>query len=121
MTRYFTEEHEWLDRENDITTIGITGYAQERLGEIVYVELPQPGRRVKKGEAAAVVESVKAASEVYAPVSGEVVAANDALAADPARINSEAESGAWLFKVRIADEAEFAGLMDEVAYRKFVE
>lgn len=120
MARYFTEEHEWLDRHDDITTVGITGHAQEQLGEIVFVELPQIGRRLKKGDAAAVVESVKAASDVFAPVSGEVVETNDALVADPARINSEAESGAWLFKLRIADEAEFAGLMDEAAYRKFV-
>ena len=119
MARYFTEEHEWLDRQGDITTIGITGHAQEQLGEIVFVELPQIGRRVKKGEAAAVVESVKAASDVYAPVSGEVVEANDAIVADPARINTEPEGGAWLFKLRIADETEFAGLMDEATYRKF--
>jgi glycine cleavage system H protein len=120
MSRYFTEEHEWLDRQGDIAAVGITNHAQEQLGEIVYVELPQTGRRVTKGEAVAVVESVKAASDVYTPVSGEIVEVNAAIATDPARVNAEAESGAWLFKVRIADVAEFAGLMDETAYRKFV-
>jgi glycine cleavage system H protein len=119
MSRYFTEEHEWLDRNGGVATIGITDHAQEQLGELVFVELPKLGRKVKKGEAAAVVESVKAASDVYSPVTGEIVEVNDAVAGDPALINSSAETAAWLFKVKIADEGEFTGLMDEAAYRKF--
>jgi glycine cleavage system H protein len=119
MPRYFTEEHEWLDQDGDVATVGITDHAQEQLGELVFVELPQIGRQVKKGDAAAVVESVKAASDVYAPISGEIVAVNDALVSDPAKINSEAESGAWLFKVRLAAKSELEGLMDEKAYRAF--
>ncbi len=121
MSRYFTEEHEWLDRRGDIATVGITDHAQAQLGDIVFVELPQLGRRVKKGEGAAVVESVKAASDVYSPLSGEVVEVNEAIVAEPSRINTEAEGAAWLFKVRVASETEFDGLMDEAAYRKFVD
>jgi glycine cleavage system H protein len=119
MPRYFTEEHEWLDQDGDVATVGITDHAQEQLGEIVYVELPKVGRQVKKGEAAAIVESVKAASDVYTPISGEIVAVNDAIVSDPARVNSEAETGAWLFKVRVATASELDGLMDEKAYRAF--
>jgi glycine cleavage system H protein len=118
MSRYFTEEHEWLDRDGAVVAVGITDHAQAQLGELVFVELPKTGRRVKKGDAAAIVESVKAASDVYAPMSGEVVAVNDAVVADPALINSGAET-AWLFKLRVDDDSEFAGLMDEAAYRKF--
>lgn len=119
MPRYFTEEHEWLDKDGDVATVGITDHAQEQLGELVFVELPQIGRQVKKGEAAAVVESVKAASDVYTPVSGEIVAVNDAVVSDPTRINTEAETGAWLFKVKVASASELEGLMDEKAYRAF--
>ena len=119
MPRLFTEDHEWIDQDGDVATVGITDHAQTQLGELVYVELPQVGRQVKKGEAAAVVESVKAASDVYTPVSGEVVAVNEAVASDPTKINSEAESGAWLFKVRLAVKADLDGLMDEKAYRAF--
>lgn len=119
MPRYFTQEHEWLDKDGDVATVGITDHAQEQLGEIVYVELPKIGQKVKKGDAAAIVESVKAASDVYTPVSGEIVAVNDAIVSDPARVNGEAESGAWLFKVRVAAVSELEGLMDEKAYRAF--
>lgn len=120
MPRYFTQDHEWIDHQGGIATVGITDHAQGQLGELVYVELPQVGRQVKKGEATAVVESVKAASDVYTPVSGEVVEVNEAVAAEPTQINSAAEGAAWLFKLRIQGEGELAGLMDEAAYRKFV-
>jgi glycine cleavage system H protein len=119
MPRLFTEDHEWIDQDGDVATIGITDHAQTQLGELVFVELPQIGRKVKKGEAAAVVESVKAASDVYTPVSGEVVAVNEPVATDPTKINTEAETGAWLFKVKIAAASELDGLMDEKAYRAF--
>jgi len=121
MPRYFTQDHEWIDHAGGIATVGITDHAQAQLGELVYVELPQVGRKVEKGEATAVVESVKAASDVYTPVGGEVVEVNDAVAAEPTRLNSAAESSAWLFKLRIAGEGDLAGLMDEAAYRKFAE
>jgi glycine cleavage system H protein len=120
MSRYFSEEHEWVERQGDLAVVGITDHAQSQLGEVVYAELPQTGRRVKKGDPVAVVESVKAASDVYTPLTGEIVEANTPITSDPARINTEAESGAWLFKVRVEDEAEFAGLMDEATYRKFI-
>jgi len=116
MSIFYTEDHEWLRVEGDIVTIGITDYAQSQLGDVVFVELPKVGRALKKGEAAAVVESVKAASDVYAPLTGEVVEANDALAADPAQINISA-ADAWFFKLRLADTAELGGLMDEAAYQ----
>jgi glycine cleavage system H protein len=119
MSRLFTQEHEWIDTQDGIATVGITDHAQSQLGELVFVELPQIGRTLAKGDTAAVVESVKAASDVFTPVSGEVVEVNDALVGDPARINSEAESGAWLFKLRLAGDSELAGLMDEKAYRDF--
>lgn len=120
MTTLFTEDHEWLRIEGDVATIGITNYAQEQLGDVVFLELPKVGRTLKKGEAAAVVESVKAASDVYAPITGEVVEVNEALTAEPSQINTDA-AGSWLFKLRIADKAELDGLMDEAAYKKFVE
>ena len=119
MSRYFTEDHEWVDKDGDVATVGITDHAQTQLGEIVYVELPQVGRKVNKGDAAAIVESVKAASDVYTPVSGEVVAVNTAVSGEPGRINSDAEAGAWLFKVKIASDSDLTGLMDEKAYRAF--
>ncbi len=119
MPRYFTQEHEWIDHQGGIATVGITDHAQSQLGELVYVELPQVGRKVKKGDATAVVESVKAASDVYTPVSGEIVEVNEAIASEPTRLNAEAESGAWLFKLRMDGEGELAGLMDEAAYRAF--
>lgn len=120
MARYFTEEHEWIDVEGDTATVGITDYAQEQLGDIVFVELPDVGAMVDKGKDAAVVESVKAASDVYAPISGEVTEANSALEDDPALVNSSPEEDGWFFKLTIGDKSEFEGLMDAAAYAAFV-
>lgn len=120
MSRYFTDEHEWIDVEGEIATVGITDYAQEQLGDIVFVELPAEGATFAKGDDAAVVESVKAASDVYAPLSGEVVEANTALEDEPALVNSDPEEDGWFFRMRIADTSELDGLMDEGAYKKFV-
>lgn len=117
MTVLYTPDHEWLSIEGDIATIGVTDYAQSQLGDVVFVDLPKVGRKVKKAEATAVVESVKAASDVYAPVTGEIVAINEALGADPSLINSDAAGKGWFFKLRIADKGELAGLMDEAAYK----
>src|SRR3954463_9971030 len=117
MTTLFTPDHEWLRIEGDVATVGITDYAQSQLGDVVFVELPKVGRQLNKAEAAAVVESVKAASDVYAPISGEVLEVNDALAAEPALVNSDAGGAAWFFKLRIADRKELDGLMDEAAYK----
>ena len=120
MTTLYTADHEWLRIEGDVVTVGITDFAQSQLGDVVFVELPKAGRRLKKAEAAAVVESVKAASDVYAPISGEVLEANGALTAEPALVNSDARGKAWFFKMKIADKSELDGLMDEVAYDAFV-
>jgi glycine cleavage system H protein len=120
MSRYFTDEHEWIDVSGDIATVGITDYAQEQLGDIVFVELPDEGKTFTKGDDAAVVESVKAASDIYAPVSGEVVEANGALEDEPALVNSDAEEDGWFFKLRITDTSELDDLMDERAYKEFV-
>ena len=120
LCRYFTDEHEWIDVEGEIATVGITDYAQEQLGDIVFVELPAEGATFEKGDDAAVVESVKAASDVYAPISGEVVEANGALEEEPALVNSDAEEDGWFFKLRIADASELEGLMNEATYKKFV-
>jgi glycine cleavage system H protein len=117
MATLFTTDHEWLRIEGDVATIGITDYAQAQLGDVVFVELPKIGRALKKAETAAVVESVKAASDVYAPISGEVLEVNDALVADPALVNSDAGGTAWFFKLQIADKGELDGLMDEAAYK----
>ncbi|MBN9005292.1 MAG: glycine cleavage system protein GcvH [Rhizobiales bacterium] len=117
MTVLYTSDHEWLRIEGDTATIGITDYAQSQLGDVVFVELPKIGRQLKKAEAAAVVESVKAASDVYAPITGEVLAVNDALAAEPALVNSDANDKAWFFKLKISDKNELGGLMDEAAYK----
>jgi glycine cleavage system H protein len=117
MTTLFTPDHEWLRIEGDIATIGITDYAQSQLGDVVFVDLPKVGRALKKAEAAAVVESVKAASDVYAPISGEVVEINEAVVAEPALVNSDAAGKAWFFKMKIADKGELGGLMDEAAYQ----
>jgi glycine cleavage system H protein len=116
MTTLFTSDHEWLRIEGDVATIGVTDYAQSQLGDVVFVELPKVGRSLKKAEAAAVVESVKAASDVYAPISGEVLEVNEALAGEPALVNSDAGGKAWFFKLKIADKSELGGLMDEAAY-----
>jgi glycine cleavage system H protein len=117
MTVLYTADHEWLRIEGDVATVGVTDYAQTQLGDVVFVDLPKVGRVVKKAEATAVVESVKAASDVYAPISGEVIEVNEALGADPSLVNSDPAGGAWFFKLRIADKAELAGMMDEAAYK----
>jgi len=113
----FTTEHEWIRLEGDLAVVGITDYAQSQLGDVVFVELPKVGRTLKKAEAAAVVESVKAASDVYAPISGEVVEVNEAITGEPALVNSDAAGKAWFFKMKIADKGELGGLMDEAAYK----
>jgi len=120
MPVYFTREHEWLRVEGDTATIGISNHAQEALGDIVFAEVPEAGRKVSKGQEAAVVESVKAASDVYAPVSGEVVEGNQALAADPSIVNSDPEGAGWFFKIRLDNPGELDGLMDEDAYREWI-
>lgn len=116
----YSEEHEWIRVEGDTGTIGITQYAQEQLGDVVFVEVPAAGRKVAKGESVAVVESVKAASDIYAPVSGEVIESNAALADQPGDVNSEPMGKGWFFKLKLADKGELAGLMDEAAYAAFV-
>ncbi|MGB3471319.1 MAG: glycine cleavage system protein GcvH [Erythrobacter sp.] len=120
MPRYFTDEHEWIDVEDDIATVGITDYAQEQLGDIVFVELPAVGTMLDKGGDAAVVESVKAASDVYAPITGEVAEGNGMLEDDPALVNSSPEEDGWFFRMTVSDTAELEGLMDEAAYKEFV-
>jgi glycine cleavage system H protein len=117
----FSEEHEWVRREGDIAVIGITDYAQSQLGDVVYVELPEIGRKVDKGKEAAVVESVKAASEVYSPVSGEVVAVNDALSGEPAKVNADPMGDGWFLKIRMSNPGELDALMDEAKYKSYVE
>ena len=117
----YTEEHEWVRAENNICTVGISVYAQEQLGDVVYVELPEVGRQLQKGKEMAVVESVKAASEVYAPVSGEVVEVNGALTGDPATVNRDAMGEGWFVKIRMSNPAELDQLMDADAYKTYVE
>jgi glycine cleavage system H protein len=119
-TLRFTKDHEWIRQDGDTAVIGITDYAQQQLGDIVYVELPEPGARVEAGKEAAVVESAKAASEVYAPVSGEVVAVNQAVADDPAKVNADPQGEGWFLTVKLDDPKQLDGLMDEAAYEKFV-
>jgi glycine cleavage system H protein len=120
MSLYFTKEHEWVRVEGDVATVGISDHAQEALGDIVFAEVPEGGKVVAKGDDAAVVESVKAASDVYAPVGGEVVEGNAALADDPSLINRDPEGEGWFFKLKLSDPSELDGLMDEVAYREWV-
>jgi glycine cleavage system H protein len=120
VTRYFTDEHEWIDVDGSSATVGITDYAQSQLGDIVFVETPDAGKTLSKGGDAAVVESVKAASDVYAPVSGTVTEGNPALAEDPALVNSDPEGEGWFFKITLADPSELDGLMDAAAYKAFV-
>ena len=117
--RYYTDEHEWIDVEGDIATVGITDYAQGQLGDIVFVELPEVGALIEQGKDAAVVESVKAASDVYAPITGEVMEANAALEEDPALVNTSPEEDGWFFRMTVADKSEFEGLMDAKAYKAF--
>jgi glycine cleavage system H protein len=119
-TEKFSKDHEWVRVDGDVASVGITNHAQEQLGDVVFVEVPEIGRKVSAGEAVAVVESVKAASDVYAPVSGEVVEANGDLAANSALVNEDAEGKAWFFKLKVADEKELSGLMDRAAYEAFV-
>jgi len=121
MSRYFTQDHEWIQVDGDTATVGITTYAQSQLGDIVFVETPDAGKTVAKGDDAAVVESVKAASDVYAPASGTVVEDNPALADNPALVNEDPEGEGWFFKLTLSNPAEVEALMDEAAYKDFVE
>ncbi len=121
MTTYYTEDHEWIAVEGDTATFGITDYAQSQLGDIVFVELPENGKALTKGAEAAVVESVKAASEVYAPVDGEVIESNALLADEPAKVNEDPEGAAWFVKVKLGDESQLADLMDATAYKAYLE
>ena len=119
-TTYYTEDHEWIRVEGGIATVGITDYAQEQLGDLVFVELPEAGRKVAKGDVAVVVESVKAASDVYAPADGEIVEANTALSAEPALVNSAATGQGWLWKMKLSDDGQLSGLMDEAGYKAMI-
>ena len=121
MPVYFTKEHEWIRVDGDTATVGISDHAQEQLGDIVFAEVPEPGKRLTKGQEAAVVESVKAASDVYSPVSGEVIEGNQAVADDPALVNSAAEGDGWFFKIKLDNPGELDGLMEEGAYRDWVQ
>ena len=120
MTTWYTQEHEWLAVDGTTATVGVTDYAQAQLGDVVFVELPEVGRTVAKGKEAAVVESVKAASDVYSPVSGTVIEANAALSDDPALVNSAPEGEGWFFKLTLSDASELDGLMDAAAYKAWV-
>lgn len=117
---YFTSDHEWIRVEDGIATVGITDYAQEQLGDLVFVDLPEKGRAISKGDTAVVVESVKAASDVYAPVDGEITEVNSQLSSNPALVNSAAAGDGWLWKMKLADTGQLEGLMDEAAYLKSV-
>jgi glycine cleavage system H protein len=119
-TTYFTDDHEWIRVENGVATVGITDYAQEQLGDLVFIELPETGRTLSKGDAAVVVESVKAASDVYAPADGEVTDVNDKLSSEPALVNAAPSGDGWLWKMKLSDESQLSGLMDETAYKKLV-
>lgn len=121
MTTRYTREHEWVRLEGDVAVVGISKYAQDQLGDIVYVELPEIGKKLAKGAEAAVVESVKAASEVYAPVAGEVVAVNQALADEPGKVNESPEVSGWFLKLKPANPSDLDALMDETAYKSFLE
>lgn len=120
MSRYFTEDHEWIDVDGDVGTVGISDYAQGQLGDIVFVDVPEAGKSLAKGDEAAVVESVKAASDVYSPVSGSVIEGNAALADEPGLVNTDPEGEGWFFKVTLSDASQLDGLMDETAYEAFV-
>jgi glycine cleavage system H protein len=121
MTTRYTRDHEWIRLEGDVAVVGISDYAQEQLGDIVFVELPEVGKKLDKGGEAAVVESVKAASEVYAPLGGEVVAVNETLADNPAAVNESPEGAGWFMKLKLADAGGLDALMDEAAYKAFLE
>lgn len=120
MSRYFSNDHEWIEVSGDVGTVGITHYAQGQLGDITYVELPKEGQSVAKGDSVSIVDSVKAASDVYTPVSGTIEAVNEALGDQPELVNSDAEGDGWLFRITIADVAELGTLMDEMAYKAYV-
>lgn len=120
MSRYYTEDHEWVEVDGDVGTVGISEYAQSQLGDIVFVDVPEEGREVTKGDEAAVVESVKAASDVYAPVSGTVLEGNSALTDTPELVNEDPEGDGWFFKLTLSDTSELDGLMDEAKYAAFV-
>ncbi|SNB79131.1 glycine cleavage system H protein [Arboricoccus pini] len=120
MTRYYSKDHEWVEVDGDVATVGITDHAQGQLGDVVFVELPEAGKVLTKGKEAAVVESVKAASDVYAAVSGTVIQANSALEATPSLVNEDAEGEAWFFKLTLTDQSELGELMDKEAYDAFV-
>ncbi|WEK48351.1 MAG: glycine cleavage system protein GcvH [Candidatus Andeanibacterium colombiense] len=120
MTRYYTEDHEWIEVEGDVATVGITDHAQSQLGDLVFVEVPKPGTELKKGGEAAVVESVKAASDVFSPVGGRVIEGNQTIEGDPAMVNSDPEGAGWFFRLTIADPAELDGLMDGAAYAELL-
>ena len=120
MTRYFTKDHEWIEVDGDAATVGITDYAQSQLGDVVFVEVPEAGRQLAQGGEAAVVESVKAASDVYAPVSGTVTEGNAALSDTPDLVNTSPEADGWFFKLTLSNPSELDGLMDEGAYKEFV-
>ena len=119
MAKKFTKEHEWIDMAGDAGTVGITNYAQDKMGDVVFVELPKVGNTVKQNDQVAVIESVKAASEIYAPVSGTITAVNEAIVKEPQLVNQDAEGGAWIFKIKLADPKELDALMDAAAYAKF--
>ena len=119
MTIYYTSEHEWISVDGDVGTVGITKFAAEKLGDVVFVELPGSGKKVKKEGDMAVVESVKAASDVYAPVSGDVLEANAAIVDDPAKVNADPEGDGWFVKLKLSNAGELSGLMDKAAYDKF--
>ena len=120
MSLYFTKEHEWIRVDGEVATVGISDHAQEALGDIVFAEVPEPGKSLSKGDDAAVVESVKAASDVYSPVGGEVVEGNSAIADDPSLINRDPEGEGWFFKLKLSDPSELEGLMSEADYREWV-
>jgi glycine cleavage system H protein len=121
MTRYFSQDHEWIEVEGDLGTVGITDYAQGQLGDITFVDLPAEGASVAKGDSVSVVDSVKAASDVYTPVSGSIAEVNAALADAPELVNTDAETGGWLFRVTLSDPSELGALMDEAAYKSYVD
>ncbi len=120
-TMHYTKDHEWVKVDGDTATVGITQYAAEQLGDVVYVELPEAGRTLKKGEGAAVVESVKAASDVYSPVSGEVLETNEALGDNPGTVNTAPETAGWFLKLRLSDRSDLDSLLDEEAYRDYID
>ena len=121
MSRYFTQDHEWVDVDGDVGTVGISEYAQSQLGDVVFVDVPEAGKTLSKGDEAAVVESVKAASDVYSPVSGTVTEGNAALTDDSSLVSSDAEAAGWFFKLTLSDPSELDSLMGEAAYAAFVE